>query len=241
MGRQSAPVRPSLYPLIFATIADALQWIMEKNGVSNVFHYLDDFITLGPAGSSLCQKNLQGIISTCECTGTPLEVDKSQGPSPVLTFLGMELDTIKLEIRLPTDKLLCLKALLQHWEARRAGKKRDLLALIGFLQHAAKAVRQGRSFLRRLIDTSTAVQQLDGFIRLNVSARSDIKWWSAFASQWNGTSMLVRFSKQHGATHPYLCHQMLRAPGGVEHLKGTIGSSCNGHNQWTIATSPSKK
>ena len=73
-------------PLIFTAIADALQWIMEKNGVSNVFHYLDDFITLGPAGSSLCQKNLQGIISTCECTGTPLEVDKSQGPSPVLTF-----------------------------------------------------------------------------------------------------------------------------------------------------------
>ena len=30
-----------------------------------------------------------------------------------------------------------------------------------------------------------------------MSARSDIKWWSAFSSQWNGTSMLVRFSKQH--------------------------------------------
>ena len=28
-----------------------------------------------------------------------------------------------------------------------------------------------------------------------MSARSDIKWWAMFASQWNGTSMLVRFDK----------------------------------------------
>ena len=28
-----------------------------------------------------------------------------------------------------------------------------------------------------------------------MSARSDIRWWSLFASQWNGTSMLVKFNK----------------------------------------------
>ena len=87
---------------------------MEKNGVSNVFHYLDDFITLGPAGSPYCLKNLQRIISTCKSTGTSLKVEKSEGPTPVLTlnFLGMELDTIKLEICLLKENLLRLKALL---------------------------------------------------------------------------------------------------------------------------------
>ena len=35
-------------PLIFTAIADALQWIMTERGVRPVFHYLDDFITLGP-------------------------------------------------------------------------------------------------------------------------------------------------------------------------------------------------
>ena len=74
-------------------------------------------------------------------------------------------------------------------------KKRELLSLIGYLQHASKAVRQGRSFLCRLITLSTAVKNLDNLVRLNISARSDVLWWSLFAAQWNGTSMLAQLDK----------------------------------------------
>ena len=45
-------------PLIFTAIADALQWMMSEKGVRPVFHYLDDFITLGPPRSHKCQCNL---------------------------------------------------------------------------------------------------------------------------------------------------------------------------------------
>jgi len=64
---------------------------------------------------------------------------KSEGPATILTFLGMELDTVKLEIRLPAIKLQRLNEMLRICETRKAGKKRDLLSLIGYLQHAAKA------------------------------------------------------------------------------------------------------
>ena len=90
-------------PLIFTAVADALQWI---------FHYLDDFITLGPPLSPQCQRNLEGIIHSCQSTGTPLEEDKCEGPSSVISFLGMELDSQKMEIRLPADKLERLRQLL---------------------------------------------------------------------------------------------------------------------------------
>lgn len=182
-------------PIIFTAVADALQWVMSKKGVCPVFHYLDDFITLGPPQSERCQCNLQTLIQTCKKVGVPLEEDKCEGPTPVLTFLGMELDSIRREIRLPRDKLERLRKLLAEWEGRKAGKKRELLSLIGSLQHASKAIRQGRSFLRRLITLSTVVEDLDKFVRLNISARSDIRWWSVFAAQWNGTSMLIRFDK----------------------------------------------
>ena len=88
-------------PLIFTAIADAVQWMMSEKGVRPVFHNLDDFITLGPPSSHQCQCNLQ----VCKVTGTPLEEDKCQGPAQVLTFLGIELDTRKMEIRLPVEKL----------------------------------------------------------------------------------------------------------------------------------------
>ncbi len=77
----------------------------------------------------------------------------------------MELDTHKLEIRLPAVKLDRLKVLLNKWELKKAGRKKELLSLM-HRQHAAKAVRQGRPFVRRLINASTTVHHLDGFLRL---------------------------------------------------------------------------
>ena len=73
-------------PLIFTAVADALQWIMEKRGVKDVHHYLDDFITIGPLDSPQCQKNLAGITQTCQDTGTPLEVSKCEGPSTTIRY-----------------------------------------------------------------------------------------------------------------------------------------------------------
>ncbi len=90
-----------------------------------------------------------------------------------------------------------------EWGSRKAVRKRELLSLIGHLQHAAKVVRQGRSFLRRLIDLSTVVNHLDKFVRLNIGARSDITWWRTFAHQWNGTSMLYTYNLQRPQLHIY--------------------------------------
>ena len=182
-------------PLIFTAIADALQWITLKRGVKSVAHNLDDFITWGPPGTTDCQQNHTKLIATCEYTGNPLEVSKCEGPATTIVFLGLELDSIKLEIRLPESKLRRLLLLLKKWEGKRAGKKRDLLSLIGYLHHASKAMRQGRSFLRRLINLSMAVKPMDGFIQLNLAARSDIRWWSVYASQWNGISLMSQFDK----------------------------------------------
>lgn len=44
--------------LIFSTIADVLQWTMEKMGIEWVVHYIDDFITMGASGSNECAMNL---------------------------------------------------------------------------------------------------------------------------------------------------------------------------------------
>lgn len=104
-----------------------------------------------------------------------------------MTFLGMELDVQKLEICLPAEKLDRLHQLLSECEGHKAGKKRDLLSLIGYMQHVSKAIRQGRSFLHRLITLSRAVKKLDNFVRLNVSAWSDIRWWSLYCNpvEWH--------------------------------------------------------
>lgn len=107
----------------------------------------------------------------------------------------MELDTEELEIRLPQEKLIRLKTVLSSWRGKKVCRKRELLSLIGLLSHAYKAVRAGRSFLRRLIDSSTSVKHLDRWVQLNRSARSDIEWWYQYCARWNGTAMMSVVNK----------------------------------------------
>ena len=88
-------------PIIFSAIADALQWIIQVHGVEFLFHYLDDFITVGRLESLECANSLSITKQCCDLTGTPLEQEKIEGPSTCLPFLGIELDTAAMEIRLP--------------------------------------------------------------------------------------------------------------------------------------------
>ena len=47
-------------------------------------------------------------------------------------------------------------------------------------------VKPGRIFLRRLIDLSTTVSQLNHHISLTSESRADIDWWNQFLPEWNG-------------------------------------------------------
>ena len=184
-------------PLLFSAVADGLLWIMCRKGGTVIFHYLDDFITVGAPRSDECFRNVAIMEDTCRECGMPIEFDKSEGPTTALTFLGIELDTVALELHLPLSKLEQLKSTLSVWRGRKACTKRELLSLIGLLSHACKVVRAGRTFLRRLIDLSMLTKRLDHHLRLNLSARADIEWWWYFVSPWNGTSMLMAQQKDN--------------------------------------------
>ena len=101
-------------PKIFNCIADALQWIGRKQGITYLEHFLDDFITSGAPSSEECKQNLSLLIWICDKLGLPLAIDKQEGPSTCLVFLGIEVDTANLELRLPLPKLLRLQSTLTH-------------------------------------------------------------------------------------------------------------------------------
>ena len=136
------PFRLRLAPKIFCAMSDALEWILFSKGVSTCLHYIDDFLTFGRAGTSQCTSNLTLLTSSCHELGLPLAEDKIEGPTTVLTFLGIELDTAEMLMRLPQEKLTRLKELIRSWQECKATQKRELLSLIGQLMHACKVVSQ---------------------------------------------------------------------------------------------------
>ena len=177
-------------PKIFNAVADALEWIGRRNGIRNIYHYLDDFLVLGGPGTSECADALSTLIRWTQWLGLPVAEEKVEGPATVLTFLGIEIDSEALTLRLPGEKLSALKQLLAGWRDRRWCRKSELQSLAGKLQYACKVVRPGRSFLRRVFETLRGVHCNHHHIRLNCAMRSDLAWWETFLESWNGISIL---------------------------------------------------
>ena len=117
--------------------------------------------------------------------GFPLKVEKIEGPTCSINFLGIILDSQQMEIRLPEEEL---QSLLCEWADRQHCQKRTLLSLIGKLAHACKVVRVGRLFLRRMIELAAKAKQLDHWLHLSVEFRADLGWWQAFLPAWNRRS-----------------------------------------------------
>ena len=182
-------------PKIFTVVADALQFILQKKGAHRVLHYLDDFLLFRAPGTSQCDEALQLALEWCSRLGVPIAEGKTEGPAERITFLGIQIDTLKEELCLPEEKLHHLQREIGQWTKRRSCKKRDLLSLIGQLQHACCVVRPGRTFLRRMINLSTKAKRLHHNVRLNKSFKSDLSWWSVFLPTWNGVSMMSGGSK----------------------------------------------
>ena len=171
-------------------MADLLAWILQEQGVSFIIHYLDDFLTIGPPNSTICYHNLNAIIRLCKVLGVPLAVEKVSGPSTTIEFLGIILDTGKMEACLPAEKLARTKQMVTEWLGRKNAKKREILSLVGVLQHAAKVVPSGRTFVSRMYATASKVAELDFYTRLNKGFQSDLQWWHTFLQLWNGKSFL---------------------------------------------------
>ena len=129
-------------------------------------HYLDDFLFADPLGTGECGVSLQLAERICTRLGVPLAVEKREGPAQVLVFLGIILDSVRMELRLPEEKLQRMSSMVEEWLPRRSCTKKELLSLMGHLQHAARIVKPGRPFLRRMIDLSSSTQELHHHIRL---------------------------------------------------------------------------
>ena len=87
------------------TLSNALQWIASsKRHIRNISHILDDFPLLA-RDKAVGQVQMSSFLSMCADIGIPIAPDKTVQPTQVITFLGLELDSVAMEVRLPVDKL----------------------------------------------------------------------------------------------------------------------------------------
>ena len=195
-GLRSSGVRWELY-------AAALHhFFVHHLGIELVIHYVDDYLFVVPGLLPLAQRAMDGAVDLCDHLEIPLSLKKREGPTTCLIFLGIELDTIAMEARLGPERLADMKQLLFLWsQDRKDCTLQELQSLTGKLQFAAKVVRRGRAYLRRLIDmqrefdrvAKQAPRRRDAPIErhvLSADALADVRWWRDFIGEWNGRALL---------------------------------------------------
>ena len=177
---------------IFERFSCALQWIaIHKLHIKYISHILDDFIFVGPAGSTIAHQALRLFLRLCEHCNIPIKEEKTVPPSTRVVCHGIEVDTVCMQARLPQDKLDRAKEMLQYFHSKRRITLKELQSLLGFLNFACRVIAPGRPFLRRLINLTIGVKEQHHHISLNAQAKADIKAWLIFLSSFNGISLFL--------------------------------------------------
>ena len=52
-------------PVLLTALGDATQWVSLELGSTCVCHYIDDFVTIGPASTEVCESNMRHLKGTC--------------------------------------------------------------------------------------------------------------------------------------------------------------------------------
>lgn len=175
----------------FEMLSTGMEWVARnKLNIPYIIHILDDFLIAGESPDK-CRTNLQQFLAFCEDVGVPMAPEKTEGPSQILTFAGIELDCVKNEARLPQEKVEKSLSAIRSMFSRKKVTLKELQSLLGLLNFACSVVVPGRVFLRRLINLTIGILQSHHLIRLTLEAKKDLRIWETFLGSFNGKSFFL--------------------------------------------------
>ena len=178
---------------IFEWYSSAAEYIAQHTcALKHLVHYVDDFMLLNH-GLSAAKLALESVLKLFAELGIPISMNKLEGPSTSMIFLGILFDSDSMTIRLDDEKLSAIHTELLLWSDRSTASKEQLQSIVGVLSFAAKVVAPGRTFLRRMIDHSKTLPSNTASTTqypLSKSFHLDLQWWRRFLTQWNGVSII---------------------------------------------------
>ena len=174
-------------PTVFHRISQAVKRMMQRRHHDKIVAFQDDFLIIGETYEE-CLNAWLDLINLLLRLGFEINFQKLVAPTKCLVFLGLQLDTDRCEISLPWEKLCDIMHVLDGFLHRSRATKRQLQSIAGKLNFAARVVRGGRTFLRRILNSITRLKQPHHKTRLSGALKQDILWWHRFLHSFNGVA-----------------------------------------------------
>ena len=154
-----------------------------------VLVYLDDFLFIGPTYETV-DRAQAFFHDLCGQINLPINYDKTVRPCFCLKYLGVVLDTRRREVRLGQEKLQKLRTHIDFVLRQTTVTKLHCQRMVGLLQWAARVIRPGRTFLRRLIDLGTTVTAPHERVKITPAVCDDLLLWKTFLDAYNGIAFM---------------------------------------------------
>ena len=174
-------------PMVFHRLTQSVCRMMARRGFT-VLAYLDDFLIIEPSQQQ-CQIAVDTLLDLLQSLGFTINWSKVVQPSQSLCFLGVEMDSVSCVLRLPRVRVSELLDILNLTSTKHKCQKHHLQRLVGKLSWAARVVRGGRTFLRRLITVMSSAKHRHHHVYLNTQARADLHWWASLLPVFNCRSL----------------------------------------------------
>ena len=181
-------------------LTDAVVWIHQRLGLETSLghmyrsvNYSDDI-----AGCEESEERANDSSNALHDLLLDLGLDeslkKNHKPSTLMPFLGVNFNTIKLQMSIPPEKVEEVREEINLWVKKTTATKRTLQQLLGKLFWVSKCVRFSRPFMGRLLTQLKTMHKLPSNKKVPLSdpCRLDLKWWCRFLRRFNGVEMMYR-------------------------------------------------
>ncbi|CAG2219551.1 unnamed protein product [Mytilus edulis] len=173
-------------PKLFDMLSRSICWIAKHNyNINVIFHLLDDFLTVDRPTD--CGERTMALLSLIfNKLSIPLSKKKTVGPSCVLEYLGIVLDTVNMQARLPQDKVKRITDFITLILSKKSCTRKELEQLLRHLNFATRVILLGRSFVSYLYKLMSSVKESFYHVHLNKECKADLYMWLSFLKNWNG-------------------------------------------------------
>ncbi len=172
----------------FDDFSSALHWCLDSvSGTMCTIHYIDDFLFVCESEIE-CKRIMDIFEKICADIGVPLVSEKSEGPTRVIIFLGLTIDTIRKCILIPQDKIRDILNDIDSMLLKKRTTLKAVQSIIGSLNFICRACVPGRAFMRRLIDACSGAKMPHHYVRISEGMRADLSLWKVFFRDFNGAA-----------------------------------------------------